>query len=95
MLTTNFLIKKVVIQKFPFNDKLFQYGYEDVVLIRELQRNAISIAQIENAAYHLQLEDSVIFLEKTKHSLANLKMLRDQNVFDDDNSSLLKTYQLI
>jgi len=94
-LMSNFLIKKVIIQKYPFDDKLFQYGYEDVVLIRELQRNAVPIAQIENAAYHLQLEDSVIFLEKTKHSLANLKMLTDQNVFDNANSSLLRTYQLI
>ena len=94
-LMSNFLINKVIIQKFPFDDKLFQYGYEDVVLIRELQRNAIPIAQIENAAYHLQLEDSVIFLEKTKHSLANLKMLIDHNVFDDDNTSLVITYQII
>lgn len=94
-LMSNFLVQKEIIQKFPFDDKLFQYGYEDIVLIQELQRNAIPIAQIENAAYHLQLEDSAIFLEKTKHSLANLKLLIDDNVFADDNTSLVKTYQLI
>ncbi|MES2411979.1 MAG: glycosyltransferase [Bacteroidota bacterium] len=94
-LMSNFLIRKEIIQKFPFDDKLFQYGYEDIVLIQVLLRNAIPILQIENAVYHLQLEESSIFLEKTKHSLANLKLLTDHKVFADDNTSLVKTYQLI
>jgi len=94
-LMSNLLILKEIMQKFPFEDKLFQYGYEDIVLIQELKRNAIPIAQIENATYHLQLENSDIFLEKTKHSLSNLKMLIDQNVFADYNTSLVKSYQLI
>ena len=94
-LMSNFLVQKDIIQRFPFDEKLFQYGYEDIVLIQELQHNHIEIAQIENAAYHLQLDKSSVFLEKTKHSLANLKLLIDHHIFTDDNTSLVKTYQLI
>jgi hypothetical protein len=94
-LISNFLVRKVIIEKFPFDTNLFQYGYEDIVLIQELEKNSITIHQIENPAYHLQLENSAVFLEKTKHSLSNLKLLIDRKVFTDDNTSLVKTYQLI
>jgi glycosyltransferase involved in cell wall biosynthesis len=94
-LISNFLVRKEIIEKFPFDNKLFQYGYEDIVLIQELEKNSIIITQIENPAYHLQLENSAVFLEKTKHSLSNLKLLIDRKVFADDNTSLIKTYQLI
>ena len=94
-LMSNFLVQKELIQRFPFDDKLFQYGYEDIVLIQELQHNRIEIAQIENAVYHLQLDKSSVFLEKTKHSLSNLKLLIDHHIFTDDNTSLVKTYQMI
>lgn len=94
-LMSNFLVKKEIIEKFQFDKNLFQYGYEDIVLIQDLQQNNISIIQIENAAFHLQLENSEVFLEKTKQSLGNLKLLIDRNVFTDDNTSLIKTYRLI
>lgn len=94
-LMSNFLVKKEIIEMFPFHKSLFQYGYEDIVLIQDLQQNKILITQIENAAYHLQLENSAVFLEKTKHSLANLKLLIDQKVFTEDTTLLVKTYQRI
>ncbi|MCF6130689.1 glycosyltransferase family 2 protein [Flavobacterium wongokense] len=94
-LMSNFLVKKEIIQKFPFDEKLVQYGYEDIVLINDFQQNNITITQIENAAYHLQLENSAVFLEKTKESLSNLKLLLDRKVFSDDHTSLVKTYQQV
>ena len=94
-LMSNFLVQKEIIEKFPFDDLLFQYGYEDIVLIQELEKNNIAITQIENGAFHLQLENSAVFLEKTKHSLENLKLLLDKKIFSDDNTSLVRTYQQI
>lgn len=94
-LISNFLVQKETIKKHPFDDKLLQYGYEDIVLIQDLKQEKIVIAQIENAVYHLQLENSGIFLQKTKHALENLKFLLDEKIFADDNTSLIKTYQFI
>lgn len=94
-LISNFLVQKATLRSFPFDDKLIQYGYEDIVLIQDLKQNNIAITQIENAAYHLQLENSCLFLEKTKHSLSNLKFLLDEKIFTDDNTSLIKVYQFI
>lgn len=94
-LISNFLIKKKLVEKFPFDTRLTKYGYEDIVLINDLRKNGIAIAQIENAAYHLQLENSARFLEKTKESLSNLKYLLDHKIFADDATSLVKTYKLI
>jgi glycosyltransferase involved in cell wall biosynthesis len=94
-LMSNFLIKKEIIEKFPFDEKLLQYGYEDIVLINIFQQNKIAISQIENVAYHLQLENSLVFLEKTKESLSNLKLLLDHKIFSDDHTSLVKTYQWV
>lgn len=93
-LMSNFLVQKEIIQNFPFDGNLYQYGYEDIVLIRELGRNKIVIHQIENPAYHLQLETSSHFLEKTKQSLGNLMFLLDSKMFNDD-TSLVKTYQIV
>ncbi|UPT69761.1 MAG: glycosyltransferase family 2 protein [Flavobacterium sp. JAD_PAG50586_2] len=94
-LISNFLIQRETLKKHPFDDKLLQYGYEDIVLIQDLKQENIAIAQIENPVYHLQLENSAIFLEKTKHSLQNLKFLLDEKIFADDNTSLIKTYRFI
>lgn len=94
-LISNFLVQKATLKKHPFDDKLLKYGYEDILLIQDLKQENIAIAQIENAVYHLQLENSAIFLQKTKHSLENLKFLLDEKIFADDNTSLIKTYQFI
>jgi glycosyltransferase involved in cell wall biosynthesis len=94
-LISNFLVQKETLTKHPFDEKLVQYGYEDIVLIQDLKQNKIPITQLENAVYHLQLENSAIFLQKTKHSLENLKLLLDEKIFTEDNTSLIKTYQFI
>lgn len=94
-LISNFLVRKETLKKHPFDDKLLQYGYEDIVLIQDLKQENIAITQIDNAAYHLQLESSGVFLQKTKHSLQNLKFLVDEKIFTHDNTSLIKTYEWI
>lgn len=94
-LISNFLIQKELMIRFPFDCKLIQYGYEDTVLFQVLKQNSIVISQIENRAFHVQLENSAVFLEKTRESLLHLKFLLDKKILADDATSLVKAYQFI
>ncbi len=91
-LISNILIKKELLLSHPFDSEIFNYGYEDIVFILGLKRKNIAIGQIENPAYHLNLEKSAIFLEKFHSSLQNLKLLLDKNSISADDTTLTKAY---
>jgi hypothetical protein len=79
-LTSNILVKKSILTRTPFNSLLTKYGFEDLVLILELQKLNIDIHHINNPLYHLNLEKSIIFIEKHHIALENLKILLDLNI---------------
>ncbi len=91
-LISNILVKKEVILSHPFDSKIYNYGYEDIVFILGLKRERISIEHIENPAYHLNLENSAIFLEKFHHSLQNLKQVLDQGIINTEDTALTRVY---
>ena len=79
-LTSNILVTKSILITTPFNSLLTKYGFEDLVLILELQKLNIDIHHINNPLYHLNLEKSIIFIEKHHIALENLKILLDLNI---------------
>ena len=91
-LISNILIKKEVLLSHPFDNTIFNYGYEDIVFILGLKREQIAISHIENPAYHLNLEKSTIFLEKFHSSLQNLKLVLDKNIINPEDTALTKIY---
>lgn len=94
-LTSNILIHKSVFEKCLFDKDLKKYGYEDFIFINQLKEENILITHIENPVLHLDLETSEVFLVKTKQSLDNLKEIVDKQILKDNQTSLLKTYQLL
>lgn len=94
-LISNILIQKEVLVAHPFDDKLYHYGYEDIVFILEMQKNNCSITHIENPAFHLNLEKSAIFLEKFHSSLQNLKLILDHRIIRPEDTSLTKVFAKI
>lgn len=74
-LTSNLLIQKKVYLKNLFSDKITQYGYEDTLFLYQLELNSIDIVHIDNPLFHLNLETSDLFLEKTVLALQNLKSI--------------------
>ena len=92
VLTSNILIKKSVLERFPFPDYIKTYGFEDLVLVLQLKENRIPIVHIENPTYHLNLENSIVFIEKFHSSLRNLKFLIDTNKIDYSDSRLAKLH---
>lgn len=91
-LISNILIQKQVLLSNPFDSKIFNYGYEDIVFILGLKRENIVIGHIENPTYHLNLEKSAVFLEKFHSSLQNLKLVLDRKIINPNDTSLTKIY---
>lgn len=91
-LTSNILVKKSILTTTPFNSLLTKYGFEDLVLIFELQKLNIDIQHINNPLYHLNLEKSIVFIEKYQSSLENLKLLLDLKILSSKSTriSMLK-----
>lgn len=94
-LTLNFFIHKSVFNEVSFNEKIPNLRYEDVLFSYDLQQNNVRIKHIENPVYHLGIESSVVFLEKTKQAIEGLKYLLDNNLIDIKYVRLSKYLHLI
>lgn len=90
--SANFLIHKNVFKVCNFDESLTKYGHEDTLLGLELVRNNIAISQIDNPVYHLGLDESSIFLQKTKTAVENLFKLQKQGKITKLDNQLLKRY---
>ena len=88
------MIKRAILSQIRFNEKIETYGHEDTQLSLELKENKIAIFQINNPVFHEGIEDSSIFLEKTKSAIKNLVFL-EKNVQNTSSIKLIKTYHLI
>lgn len=94
-LTSNLLIKKSIFTKYPFDDTITKYGYEDLCFLTVLESNGMAVTHIENPTYHLNLETSLQFLNKTKIALENLVFLIDSKKINQQNSRLFATYEIL
>jgi len=91
-LTSNLLIKKEVFLSNPFDESITKYGYEDLVFLSDLKKKGIIVKHIDNPTYHLGLETSQEFLDKTKTALENLKLINKNNSLDGAESKILRTH---
>ena len=79
--TNNFSIRRDIFQQLKFPEQLTGYGHEDTWMEIELERNQKKIQFIDNPVLHDGLEDTPVYLEKTKNALQNLLALT--KVFDE------------
>ncbi len=91
-LTSNILIKKNIFNANKFDASITKYGYEDLVFLSALKKKGILLKHIDNPTYHLGLETSQQFLDKTKIALENLKILTETSVLDGSESKIIRTY---
>lgn len=94
-LTSNLLIRKEVFTSNPFDENITKYGYEDLVFFTHLKKKGIIVKHIDNPTYHLGLETSRQFLEKTKTALENLKLISKNIPLDNSESKILRTYSFL
>ncbi|MEN2400993.1 glycosyltransferase [Flavobacterium sp. MC2016-06] len=94
-LTSNLLIKKEIFLQYPFDESITKYGYEDLCFFSVLKANYLEVNHIENPTFHLNLETSIVFLNKTKTALENLSFLDNSNKISKDASKIIKVYTLL
>ncbi|MEN8115809.1 MAG: glycosyltransferase [Bacteroidota bacterium] len=76
--SNNFLIEKQVFEKNHFRENLSDYGHEDTLLGYDLFKNDFEIFHIDNPVKHTGLEDSQLFLDKTKTAVKNLEFIAEE-----------------
>jgi cellulose synthase/poly-beta-1,6-N-acetylglucosamine synthase-like glycosyltransferase len=81
--SNNFLIEKAVFEKIHFREDVKNYGHEDTLLGYDLFRAGIEIFHIDNPLEHSGLEDSRVFIGKTKTALESLYQIEKQLLAGD------------
>lgn len=80
--SNNFLIEKSVFEKIHFREDIKKYGHEDTMLGYDLFRNGYKIIHFDNPVEHTGLENSAVFLNKTKMAVGNLHFISENLVED-------------
>lgn len=65
LLSFQFLIRKDILLKHPFEETVKDYGHEDTILGHELSKHGISILYIDNPLIHVGLDTNAVFLQKS------------------------------
>ena len=76
--TSNFMISREVMLRYPFDERFRHYGYEDVLYGKTLKSANISITHIDNALGFSRFESNERFLEKTLEGLRTLYTFRQE-----------------
>jgi len=93
--TWNLLLKKELLSNYHFPYNVKDYGYEDVVFIKQLKENNIPIQHIENRLVHFNTETSLTFIEKTEKAVITLNQLIISNKLDLKDTKIGKAYSII
>lgn len=93
-LTSNLLIYKKLFLEHPFDSSITEYGYEDLFFLMTLEMNKILVTHIDNPAFHLNLESSSLFLNKTRIALENLAFINSQQTILSE-SKIISIYSAL
>jgi glycosyltransferase involved in cell wall biosynthesis len=94
-LTSNLLLKKELFIQNPFDASITQYGYEDLCFLSQLELKNIQVSHIDNPTFHLNLETSILFLNKTKIALENLSFIFDSKTIPKIDSKIVAAYEVL
>lgn len=90
--TGNFAIKKSTLLTFSFDETIKTYGYEDTLLAKQLLAHQYNFTHIDNAVYHLGIDDNIYFITKTKQAIENIVILIRKGTFKHDDTKITNTY---
>ncbi|MDC1492743.1 glycosyltransferase family 2 protein [Flavobacteriaceae bacterium] len=92
IISSNFLIKKVVFDNINKNININSYGM-DYYFGALLKENSISVNHIDNEVTHYGLDGNPEFLIKTKEALRNLHYLNKNKLISKNEITILKYYR--
>lgn len=94
-LSANFLIKKITFNKIKFNENIVGYGYEDLLFIEDARKINVKVSHLNNSVIHTGIDESSIFLLKTKEALANLYRLKEGKLINNNKIKILAVFNVI
>ena len=71
------MIKRNIFLQYPFDSRFYKYGYEDVLLGRQLSEAGIPITHIDAPVGFIEYESNAYFLKKTEEAMETLYQFRD------------------
>lgn len=85
--TCNFLISRATMLRIPFNEEMKLYGFEDVLLGKQLKEARVPIYHIDNPVTFGEYESNAEFLRKTEEAVRMQVQFKD---LIGDYSNLLR-----
>jgi hypothetical protein len=76
--SANFLIRRDVMLRCPFDERFRRSGYEDVLFGKQLRQHHINIAHIENPLGMGDFESNADYVSKVERSLQTLYQFRNE-----------------
>lgn len=73
--TNNFIVRRELLEKFPFDESLRGYGHEDTMFGFVMKQNGIPIVHIDNPVVNMHLETNERFLQLTDEGLTHLQKI--------------------
>jgi glycosyltransferase involved in cell wall biosynthesis len=92
--TNNFIVRRSILEKNPFNENITQYGYEDLIFAKDLFKNKVLIHHIDNPVFNNDVETNRVFLAKADQSAKSLSQLikKDKDIERISRIKLAKAY---
>lgn len=91
--TVNFVIKRETFRKFPFNEEITHYGYEDYVFAKKMELAKVKFSAINNPVIHIDDTENDVFLTKTETAINSLFYL-SQNLGNDIFIKDIRVYKI-
>lgn len=95
LLTLNFCIHKQIFETVRFNETIPNLRHEDTLFSYNLKQHNITIEHIDNPVYHLGLESSEIFLQKSEEAIIGLHYLINNNLISPEYLKISGYYNTI
>lgn len=92
--TVNFIIKREAFIKFPFDETLIHYGYEDYVFAKKMELNNVTFSGINNPVIHVDDTSNDVFLAKTEIAMNSLFQL-SQNEENEKYIKDIKVFNVV
>ena len=74
---SNFMIRRDIFMQHQFDTRLHKYGYEDVLLGRELALAGIPVTHIDAPTGYIEYECNANFVKKAEEAMETLHQFRD------------------
>lgn len=76
--TSNFLMARSIYLAHPLDTRFRRYGYEDVLMGKQLQEAGVTIGHIDNPVLFDRFDSNERFVEKTEEALQTLHDFREE-----------------